>query len=193
MHLHIFNHYQACALLKEIFLGQSIPKSICSAVLWILKKNGCGDDCWGGERFFKWLLLVTFSNLLGKIMILFPKFQYLKIKIDYYLLKNSPRPGGSVVSVSDSWPDGYEFDPWLRQTFFPGYFHLSPLQKHVSKVVGSFGKKSCVSTGVSQETHCVTDCHDMTLAVKVVLNPNTTNFFRKKLRWAIHGHLGLLV
>ena len=26
--------------------------------------------------------------------------------------------------------------------------HLSPLQKHVRKVVGGFGKKSCVSTGV---------------------------------------------
>ena len=28
------------------------------------------------------------------------------------------------------------------------YFRLSPLQKHVRKVVGGFGKKSCVSTGV---------------------------------------------
>ena len=27
-------------------------------------------------------------------------------------------------------------------------FHLSPLQKHVRKVVCGFGKKSCVSTGV---------------------------------------------
>ena len=36
------------------------------------------------------------------------------------------------------------------------------------KVLDGFGKKSCVSTGV-------TNCHDMTLAVKVVLNPNTTN------------------
>ena len=31
---------------------------------------------------------------------------------------------------------------------FPAYFRLSPLQKHVTKVVGGFGKKSCVSTGV---------------------------------------------
>ena len=28
------------------------------------------------------------------------------------------------------------------------YFRLSPLLKHVRKVVGGFGKKSCVSTGV---------------------------------------------
>ena len=59
-----------------------------------------------------------------------------------------PRSGGSVVSVSDSWPGGCEFDPRLRQLFFPAYFRLSPLQKHVRKVVDGFGKKSCVSTGV---------------------------------------------
>ena len=44
------------------------------------------------------------------------------------------------------------------------------------KVVGGFGKKSCVSTGVRKPGNtCVTDRHDMTLAVKVALNPNTTN------------------
>ena len=88
-----------------------------------------------------------------------------------------PRQGGSVVSVSDSWPDGCEFDPRLRQLFFPAYFHLSPLQKHVRKVVGGFGKKSSVSTGVRKpgNTYAVTDRHDMTLAVQVALNPNTTN------------------
>ena len=32
--------------------------------------------------------------------------------------------------------------------FIPACFRLSPLQKHVRKVVGGFGKKSCVSTGV---------------------------------------------
>ena len=59
---------------------------------------------------------------------------------------------------------------------FPAYFRLSPLQKHVRKVVGGFGKKSCVSTGVRKPGNmCVTDRHDMTLAVKVALNPNTTN------------------
>ena len=36
----------------------------------------------------------------------------------------------------------------LWRLFFPAYFRLSPLQKHVRKVVGGFGKKSCVSTGV---------------------------------------------
>ena len=29
-----------------------------------------------------------------------------------------PNPGGSVVSMSDSWPGGYEFDPWFRPTWF---------------------------------------------------------------------------
>ena len=56
------------------------------------------------------------------------------------------------------------------------YFRLSPLQKYVRKVVGGFGKKICVSTGVRKPGNmCVTDCHDMTLAVKVALNPNSTN------------------
>ena len=61
---------------------------------------------------------------------------------------SKPHPGGSVVRLSDSWPGGCEFDPRLRQLFFLVYFRLSPLQKHVRKVVGGFGKKSCVSTGV---------------------------------------------
>ena len=60
------------------------------------------------------------------------------------------RLGGSVVSVSDSWPGGYEFDPQLRRLFFPAYFRLSPLQKCVRKVVGGFGKKSWISTGVGK-------------------------------------------
>ena len=94
-----------------------------------------------------------------------------------------PRPGGTVVSVSDSLAGGCEFDPRLRRLFFPAYFRLSPLQKHVRKVVGGFGKKSCVSTGVRKpgNTLCVTDRHAMTLAVKVALNPNTTNQASKKV------------
>ena len=62
--------------------------------------------------------------------------------------ESNHRLGGSVVSVSDSWPGGCEFDPRLGRLFFPAYFRLSPLQKHVRKVFGGFGKKSCVSTGV---------------------------------------------
>ena len=46
----------------------------------------------------------------------------------------------------------------------------------MGKVVGGFEKKRCVSTGVRKPGNtCVTDRHDMTLAVKVALNPNTTN------------------
>ena len=56
--------------------------------------------------------------------------------------------------------------------------HFSPLtmQKHVRKVVCGFGKKSCISTGVRKQGNiCATHRHDITLAVKVALNPNTTN------------------
>ena len=56
-----------------------------------------------------------------------------------------PRPDGSVASMSDWWLGGCEFHPRLRQTFSLVYFRLSPLLKHVRKVVG---KKSCVSIGV---------------------------------------------
>ena len=38
--------------------------------------------------------------------------------------------------------------PLLNYFFFPVNFRLSPLQKHVRKVVGGFGNKSCVGTGV---------------------------------------------
>ena len=60
-------------------------------------------------------------------------------------------------------PGGCEFNPRLRRTFFPAYFRLSPLQKHVKKVVGGFGKKSRVSTGVRKPGNTY------------VLNSNTTN------------------
>ena len=66
----------------------------------------------------------------------------------------------------------------LRRPFFPAYFCLSPLQKHVRKVVGDFGKKSGVGTGGRKPGNtymCVTDHHDMTLVVKVALNLNTPN------------------
>ena len=53
-----------------------------------------------------------------------------------------------IFRMFDSLPGGCEFDPCLRQTFFPAYFRLSPLQKHVRKVVGGFGEKSCFGTGV---------------------------------------------
>ena len=64
------------------------------------------------------------------------------------------RLGGSVVSVSDSWPGGCEFDPRLRRLFFLAYFRLSPLQKHVRKVVGGFERKVVLAlVWESQETH----------------------------------------
>ena len=81
--------------------------------------------------------------------------------------KKKKRPGGSVVSVSDSWPGVCEFDPRLRRLFFPAYFRLSPMQKHVRKVVGCFGKKGIISTGaIKAGNTCVTYRHD-TLTVKV--------------------------
>ena len=54
------------------------------------------------------------------------------------------------------------------------------------KVVGGFGKKSCASADVLMPgvrkpgNMCVTDRHDMTLAVKVALNSNTNKQTVKK-------------
>ena len=45
---------------------------------------------------------------------------------------------------------------WSWRTFFPAYPRLSPLQKHVRKVVCNFGKKSCVSTGVRKPENTCT-------------------------------------
>ena len=131
------------------------------------------------------VFLKFFSPVLRKIGLLFPShwllFHITIVKtmdrsvINRYWLASyyGPRPGGSAVGVLDSWPGGCEFDPRLRRLFFPAYFRLSPLQKHVRKVVGGFGKKSCVSTGVRKPGKhiCATDRHDMTFAVKVALNP----------------------
>ena len=53
-------------------------------------------------------------------------------------------------------------------------------------------EESCVSTGMRKpgNTMCDTDRHDMTLAVKVVLNPNTinqpTSFFQSAGRVLSH-------
>ena len=84
---------------------------------------------------------------------------------------------GDLVRLMAWW---FKFDSQRRQTFFQAYFHLSPLQKHVRKVVGGFGKKKlCQCWCEKARKHmCVTDCHDMTLAVKVALNSNTTNIIR---------------
>ena len=64
----------------------------------------------------------------------------------------------------------------LRQTFFPAYFRQSPLQKHVRKSSRWLWKeKLCYYWHEKARKHmCITHHHDMTLAVKVVLNPNTT-------------------
>ena len=72
---------------------------------------------------------------------------------------------------------------WLRvrspveANFLSGVF--SPLTSAEACEKGSrwLWKESCVSTGVrkTRKHMCVTDRHDMTLAVKVALNPNTTN------------------
>ena len=52
-----------------------------------------------------------------------------------------PLQGGSVVNVSNLWPGCCEFHTLFRWTSFLAYFHLSPLLKHLRKVVGVIEKK----------------------------------------------------
>ena len=93
-----------------------------------------------------------------------------------------PFLGGSVVSMSDSWSGGYEFETRLRRNFFSAYFRLSPLLKHVKKVVGGFGKKFVlVLVWESQETHVrhrqSYDDRSCSSGVK----PHTTNNYLRSL------------
>ena len=61
-------------------------------------------------------------------------------------------------------------------------FHLLPLMMYVRKVVGGFGKKICVcvNTGMRKPHRCVTDCHDMILAVKIAVNSNSKRQAKQK-------------
>ena len=65
-------------------------------------------------------------------------------------------------------------------TFLSGVFLPLTSAEACEKNVGGFGKKSCVSTGVRKPGNTwVTNGHDMTLPVKMALDPNTTNQPRK--------------
>ena len=89
-----------------------------------------------------------------------------------------------LVSMSDSWPGGCELDTLLRPTFFP-YSCLSPQLKHVKKIVCGFGKKLVLVLVWEGQKMPVHHRHDMLLAVKVAINPNTIN------QWKVRKHCSL--
>ena len=74
-----------------------------------------------------------------------------------------------------------EYQSPVTDRWHPHAMHSRPFflpQKIVRKVVGGFGEKGCISPGVRKPENtcmCVTDRLDKALAVKVALNPNTTN------------------
>ena len=73
------------------------------------------------------------------------------------------------------------------------YFRLSPLQKHVRKVVGGFGKKSCVSTGVRKPGNTYASLTTMLgpqLFVKAALNPNTILYTDRQTDGQADGKTG---
>ena len=132
-------------------------------ILSIFSKTSWKDDKMHLQILLQIILGDTKGPLCQRISLTVPSIMYdmhlfytriskniinCRNKLAWKLHDKRSNLGGSVVSVSDSWPGGCEFDPRLRRLFFPAYFRLSPLQEHVRKVVGGFGKKSCVSTGV---------------------------------------------
>ena len=111
-----------------------------SDTLPVLLATGCFpivETVVSGERERNKYLLQRVSSKIGKSLV--------EPGIDQRpVLKSctlTPRPGGSVVGVSDSGPGSCEFETRLRQNFFPANFRLSRLLEHVSKVVGCFRKK----------------------------------------------------
>ena len=100
-----------------------------------------------------------------------------------------PHQGGSVVSVSDSWPGGFWVPFPVEANFLSGVFSPLTSAEACEKSSPWLWKENCVSTGVRKPGNiCVTDHHDMTLAVKVTLNPNTTTikmrtFKDETLKW----------
>ena len=102
----------------------------------------------------QFLLLPQCFYPFGELFSIFIQFEIVVFKLFFSLdgskicLSGKPHLGGSVVSMWDSLPGGCECDARLRRLFALEYFRHSPLQKHVRKVVGGFGKKISVSTGV---------------------------------------------
>ena len=97
-----------------------------------------------------------------------------------------PRPGGSVVSVSESWLGGCEFETRSRRTFLTAYFRLSRLLKYVRKVVSGYGKKVVlVLLWESQETHVRhrPPWYDLSCGVKPQYNQATNYFYLFHLYW----------
>ena len=153
-----------CCLQTQFLFGSGSILSLGKDLRRVENILGNGENCWfTGFTSFPtmfseglFFMVTNCQDCVGKGWTWYGK--ELNIKIDesysifvtvrFFLAKWLPCPGGSVVSISNSWAGGCEFDPWLRQTVFQMYFCLSPLQKHVRKVVGGFGEKSCVSSGV---------------------------------------------
>ena len=101
-------------------------------------------------------------------------------------------PGGLAVSLSDSWHGGRDFDLQLRQISFKRIFttHLWRSTREKKSVAL---ERKVVLVLVWESHMCVTECHDMTLAVKVASEPvqptNQKSRFLKTLRRETLGNI----
>ena len=90
----------------------------------------------------KEMLLTSIFHFLTVLYPFKQKIQYLFSSHIYcFLMLSVWAPPWWLRGVSNSLPGVCVFDPWLRGTFSPAYFFLSPLQRHVRKVVGGFEKE----------------------------------------------------
>ena len=97
-----------------------------------------------------WRKLFSFCQTLKAITPVFNPSCVQSMKQTFSIRTQQPyRPpvwlSGERVGLMTWW-----FDTRLKRTFFQAYFRFSHLLKHVRKVVGGFGKKSCVSTSVRE-------------------------------------------
>ena len=93
---------------------------------------------WKRLKFVVWERVKTALKNGWRIRITIPRQEYVTV-----IWSERPRPGGSVMSVSDSWPGGCEFETRLRQTFFWAYFRLSTLLQTRGKQSVALERKLC--------------------------------------------------
>ena len=95
-----------------------------------------------GRKFSKWV-----ENTVGKGQIARYSFSHSVFKRHLLQTRKKQRildssaPPRSLSGVLDSWPGDCKFDTQLSQTLSPAHFRLSPLLRHVRKLVRGFGKE----------------------------------------------------
>ena len=115
--------------------------------------------------------------------------EYERLKERYYQLLSWFTSFYCPAQVAQYW--AWTACDMMVVSSIPGWGKFSPL-KHVRKVVDGFGKKVALLLvwEKARKHMCVTNHHDMTLAVKVALNLNTTNHLTLYFKMTTWFHFG---